>query len=135
MKPNRDNKVRSENFMAMMHEIKQFRMMNGEFFNLLNKDGSGKLSFWDVMTVYYIINSDRPFCNGRCGKFITSTYFTCVKFFERDDCTFDVCVRCFKDFQYQHRHAEFLDSFVLLKSKRTAALSNSVLNFFLFHSL
>ncbi|XP_022741867.1 uncharacterized protein LOC111293385 [Durio zibethinus] len=123
MKPNRYNKVRREDFMARMREIDQLRMRNEEFFNRVNKDRSGKLSFWDAMTVFYIIRSGMPFCAG-CGKLITSMYFTCVKCFDRDGCTFDVCVRCFKDRQYQHRHTEFLDNFVLLKCKRTAALSN-----------
>ncbi|XP_048430586.1 uncharacterized protein LOC125472784 [Pyrus x bretschneideri] len=102
-------------------------LCNSLFFDELKKEGREELDFMDVMTLLYIIYSGKPFCNGQCKKFIKGVYFACVKCF--DDCatdatnTFNVCPACYADGKYVHGHDKFLDSFLLLQSKRMTTLN------------
>lgn len=93
------------------------------FFKALDHDGDGKLGFWDVMTIYYIIESGRPFC-GCCGDFIPDMYFSCVICFEDPDDPFDACHNCYQLNKWKHSHggrrALLLDNYTLLRTKRLA---------------
>lgn len=72
-----DWRVEIEEFLSFVREQGYAHMHNNTFFKELDIDGNGSLGFWEVMTLYYIIKSGRPFC-GRCGDFIPGIYFSCV---------------------------------------------------------
>ena len=84
-----------------------------------NKDGS--LDFWEVMTFYYIIKTRGVWCNA-CSAQLPGLYFTCVTCF---DCigqnTYDLCANCYSARRFRHSHNSFLDSYLLLRSKRGIA--------------
>ncbi|XP_028071621.1 uncharacterized protein LOC114273987 [Camellia sinensis] len=46
-----------------------------EMFNALDVNHDGSLDFKEVMALYYVIKSGRPFCGG-CGKFIPGMFFS-----------------------------------------------------------
>ncbi|KAE9452984.1 hypothetical protein C3L33_15116, partial [Rhododendron williamsianum] len=100
-----------------MREEGHIKMSNRHFFEELDIDGNGTLEFMEVMALYYIIKSGRPFCGG-CDKFIPGMYFTCSKCFENGKPLFCVCSECFKDELYVHEHDQFLDNYALLEAKR-----------------
>ncbi|XP_068331355.1 uncharacterized protein [Pyrus communis] len=79
------------------------------------------------MTLFYIVYSGKPFCNGQCRKFIKGVYFACVKCFDdyATDATntFNVCPACYADGKYVHGHDKFLDNFLLLQRNRMTALN------------
>ncbi|KAL1832665.1 hypothetical protein ACET3Z_002316 [Daucus carota] len=64
-------------------EFKRFLVSEGfeefsdkDLFKRLDGDGSRGLDFWEVMSLYYILRSDKPFCT-ECDDFLLETYFVC----------------------------------------------------------
>lgn len=98
-------------------------MSNHSFFDALKTEESEELVFMDVVTLFYILYSGRPFCNGHCKNFIKGSYFTCVKCYDNSTDTFNVCASCYLDRKYVHQHRNFLDNYLLPEAKRREALS------------
>ncbi|KAH7858154.1 hypothetical protein Vadar_020600 [Vaccinium darrowii] len=71
-----DGKVSLHEFLGCMRELGHVKMGSSHFFNELDKDMNGTLEFMEVMALYYIIKSGRPFCSG-CDEFIPGMYFSC----------------------------------------------------------
>ncbi|PON40285.1 Parvalbumin [Parasponia andersonii] len=132
MDPNKLRQVKFKEFSAYMETIGCENMSSEEFYEELKHGGSDELEFDDIITLLYIIYSQRPFCGGKCKKFVKGMYFTCVKCFDDFDHnegtlatpTFSVCSQCFLARDFEHRHGEFLDPIVLLNLKRMEALRN-----------
>ncbi|XP_057772259.1 uncharacterized protein LOC130991860 [Salvia miltiorrhiza] len=102
-------------------------MQNLKLFSALDLDNNGTLDFFEVMTLYYIIKSGRPFCNGDdCGKFISGIFFSCVECFKNSKTSFDLCSECYRAARYDHNHdgqAQFLDNYTLLQAMRDPTLA------------
>jgi len=113
-------------------EFKEFLREEGyedyadrDLFKSLDRDGDRGLDFWEVMTLYYIIKSGRPFCF-HCEKFLVAVYFACVECFMNSDGPYYLCTACYKDQNYDHSHRNspnphFLDNYSLLESHRLGA--------------
>ncbi|XP_018716409.2 uncharacterized protein LOC104456073 [Eucalyptus grandis] len=95
------------------------RMSNPYLFKQLNVSGTGKLSFDEAITFFYIATSARPLCDG-CGCLALGMFFTCVKCFKDagEAETFNLCSDCFSHGNYTHPHNDFLDNFVMLEAMR-----------------
>ncbi|XP_034684923.1 uncharacterized protein LOC117913913 isoform X2 [Vitis riparia] len=101
-------------------------MNTPEFFKKLDRDKKG-LNISDLETLYYIIQSGRPFCKG-CGEFIEGMFFTCVTCFERCSTCFEcggtcfsLCLHCYNAKKFIHEHDLFLDNYALLEAMRETA--------------
>ncbi|CAL5337347.1 unnamed protein product [Camellia sinensis] len=118
-----DNKVSLHEFLSFMRQHGHTKMSSRHFFEELDKDSNGSLEFMEVMGLYYIIKSGRPFCEG-CDSFIPTTFFTCSKCFDRADKPFCVCTACFGNGKFIHEHGLdcFLDNYALLEAKRKEAM-------------
>ncbi|RVW99451.1 hypothetical protein CK203_038426 [Vitis vinifera] len=95
---------------------------NPSFFQALDRDGNGCLDFYEVLTLYYIIKSGRPFCDG-CGVFLKGLFFTCLDCYESSHTTFNLCSACYRGKRFSHQHAAILDNYTLLTHKRTMTMS------------
>ncbi|KAI5348193.1 hypothetical protein L3X38_001080 [Prunus dulcis] len=122
-----DDRVSLHEFLTYMEMHEDCtHLSNPRFFDELKKEASEELDFLDVVTLFYIVYSGKPFCNGDCKKFVKGVYFTCVKCFDHaSDAanTFNVCTACYVDGKYVHGHKKFLDNFLLLQTKRMEALN------------
>ena len=106
------------------HEFTQFLQQNGYnwvnsgMFAELDANGDGSLDFWEVLTFYYIVKTRAVWCDG-CRAQLRTLYFSCVVCFDgnRGD-TYDLCSQCYSGRRFRHHHEVFLDSYVLLRSKR-----------------
>ncbi|KAG5560443.1 hypothetical protein RHGRI_003679 [Rhododendron griersonianum] len=78
---NNDGKVSLHEFLGFMRDKGHVKMGTSQFFNKLDNDNNGTLEFMEVMALYYIIKSGRPFCGG-CDEFIPGMYFTCSVCFD-----------------------------------------------------
>ena len=100
-------------------------------FKELDKNGDGKLDFDEYITLYYLVESGRVqvYCAGsECefAPFLKGLYFTCVDCFHHDeDETFDLCTSCYRHGEYSHNHTNFVDNYVLLRSKAACCGSTS----------
>ncbi|KAH7841544.1 hypothetical protein Vadar_031336 [Vaccinium darrowii] len=111
-----DGQVSQHEFIPVLNQQGQVKMANGYFFKIFDKDGKGTLEFMEVMTIYYIIKSGRPFCMG-CGEFIPGIYFPCYDCFE-EGVLFCVCPKCFQHGKFFHEHSNFVDNYFMLEAKR-----------------
>ncbi|KAL7220027.1 hypothetical protein ACSBR2_012983 [Camellia fascicularis] len=109
-----------------MKEKGLINMGNRYVFNALDVNGNGSREFMEVMALYYIIKSGRPFYGG-CGNFIPGMFFSCSICFDNEDDTFSVCPMCFsngnKGYIHQHKPIHFLDNFALLEARRKMAMA------------
>ncbi|GMN31734.1 hypothetical protein TIFTF001_050753 [Ficus carica] len=128
MDPKDNRQVEFKEFSKYMETIGCQHMASDEFFNELKQPGNEVLYYDDIITLFYIIHSGRPFCGGLCKKFVKGMYFTCVKCFSDHniDSAFSVCSQCFGAEAYQHCHDDFLDPIVLLRYKRIEALKSNL---------
>ncbi|KAG5560454.1 hypothetical protein RHGRI_003689 [Rhododendron griersonianum] len=78
---NNDGKVSLQEFLGFMRYKGHAKMGSSQFFKELDNDNNGTLEFMEVMALYYIIKSGRPFCGG-CDEFIPGMYFTCSVCFD-----------------------------------------------------
>nr|CAN77603.1 hypothetical protein VITISV_006917 [Vitis vinifera] len=97
---------------------------NPSFFQALDRDGNGCLDFYEVLTLYYIIKSGRPFCDG-CGVFLKGLFFTCLNCYESSHTTFDLCSACYRGKRFSHQHAAILDNYTLLTHKRMMTIGRT----------
>ncbi|CAA7022973.1 unnamed protein product [Microthlaspi erraticum] len=91
-----------------------------DMFRELDRNGDGQLDFWEVLTLYYVARTRTISCRS-CLRPLNALYFTCVTCFD-SPCggdTFDLCVKCYMRRTYCHPHCMFLDSYVLLRAKRS----------------
>ncbi|ONI26842.1 hypothetical protein PRUPE_1G049600 [Prunus persica] len=114
-----NEKVSLQEFLAYMgmHEDSK-HLCTPSFFDELKQEGREELEFIDLLALFYIVSTGRPFCSGHCKNFIKGGYFTCVQCFYHSPKTFDLCAVCYLDGKYVHRHKNFLDDFLVLKTKR-----------------
>ncbi|XP_057772268.1 uncharacterized protein LOC130991865 [Salvia miltiorrhiza] len=102
-------------------------MQKRKLFSALDLDNNGTLDFFEVMTLYYIIKSGRPLCDGDgCGRFILGIFFSCVECFKNSKTSFDLCPDCYRAARYDHNHdgqAQFLDNYALLQVMRDPTLT------------
>lgn len=125
MDPNYNGHVKFKEFSKYMEAMGCANMASDEFFEELKQPGNDVLYYEDVVTLFYIIHSGRPFCGGSCKKFAKGIYFTCMKCFfdETIDSPFSVCAQCFAAETYEHCHNDFLDPSVHLRYVRTEVLT------------
>ncbi|CAN8324294.1 unnamed protein product [Cochlearia groenlandica] len=91
-----------------------------DMFRELDRNGDGQLDFWEVLTLYYVARTRTISCR-TCLRPLNGLHFTCVECFDSPSGghTFDLCVKCYMRRTYTHQHRLFLDSYVLLRSKRS----------------
>ncbi|KAI8010037.1 hypothetical protein LOK49_LG06G02580 [Camellia lanceoleosa] len=126
MDEDHDQKVSLSEFLNNMKEGGLVKAENPpEMFKLLDVNRDGSLDFKEVVALYYVIKSGRPFCRG-CGKFIPGMFFSCLICFDNEDDKFCVCPKCFtnenKSYNHKHMPDHFLDNFTLLEAKRKMAI-------------
>ncbi|KAK4405991.1 hypothetical protein Sango_0605600 [Sesamum angolense] len=127
MDTNGDGRVDLSEFLTFMRHEGYSQMHSPYFFNELDHDGNGALDFSEVMTLYYIIKSGRPFCDG-CGNFIPGIFFSCVECFKNPQSPFNLCHDCYRSAICNHNHdgrVQFLDNYTLLEAKRDEALAQT----------
>lgn len=119
--PDESEKVSLQQFLAYMGMHKDLKhLCTPSFFNELKQKGREELWFMDLLALFYIASTKRPFCNGDCKNFIKGGYFTCVQcFYHHSPENFDLCADCYLEGKYVHPHKNFLDNFLMLKTKRT----------------
>lgn len=121
-----DGNIDQKEFLEFMRDEGYAQMTNPSFFNQLDLDGNGTLDFVEVMTLYYIVKSGRPFCDC-CKKFITSTYLTCVGCLEDTlGGSFYLCLDCYIMQKCDHTHnnlSRFLDNYSLLEAMNKSKLT------------
>ncbi|KAA8548890.1 hypothetical protein F0562_000574 [Nyssa sinensis] len=113
-----DQKIRLGEYLAFMRKLQDvvdLRMCNPGFFNYLKEDESAyHLSFADVLTLFYIIQTERRFCDA-CGVFLVGLYFTCAECFPLEKSRYSVCFECYRDKIFVHDHSgPLLDNNALL---------------------
>ncbi|PIN02189.1 hypothetical protein CDL12_25297 [Handroanthus impetiginosus] len=119
-----DGRVDLSEFLAFMRQQGYLDMHNPSFFNVLDHDDNGTLDFAEVMTLYYIIKSGRPFCNS-CKNFIPGIFFSCVECFKNPKKPFNICHDCYRFTKCKHDHngrVQFLDNYTLLEAIRDPSL-------------
>ncbi|CAL5395163.1 unnamed protein product [Camellia sinensis] len=126
MDEDHNEKVSLSEFLNNMKEGGLVKAENPpEMFKLLDVNRDGSLDFKEVVALYYVIKSGRPFCGG-CGKFIPGMFFSCLICFDNEDDKFCVCPKCFtnenKSYNHKHMPDHFLDNFALLEAKRKMAI-------------
>ncbi|PWA78375.1 Serine/threonine-protein phosphatase [Artemisia annua] len=122
-----DGKIDETEFLEFM-QVQGYcdKAKNLDLFKQLDLDGNRTLDFDEVMTLYYIIKSGRPFCD-YCKEFIPSTYFTCVGCLEEDPNKRPsyVCLDCFTEQKCDHhKHndlSRFVDNYSLLEAMKKSA--------------
>ncbi|OMO53827.1 hypothetical protein CCACVL1_28297 [Corchorus capsularis] len=117
---NDDGEVELCEFMEFMRDQPTIeeQYKSRSFFELLCKTNQKNLDFMDVMTLFYIIQSGRPFC-ATCAEFIPLTYYCCMQCFLSKKSRYCVCFKCYLDKKYcNHCHPgddQFLDNFAFLE--------------------
>ena len=64
-----DGTVDSQEFVIVLTDEGYGLLNNSSFFQALDHDDNGTPDFYEVLTLYNIIKSGRPFCDG-CGIFL-----------------------------------------------------------------
>ncbi|KAL7251375.1 hypothetical protein ACSBR1_013253 [Camellia fascicularis] len=128
-----DGKVQIHEFLGFTREQGLTKMSNRHLFDTLDKDGNGSLDFLEVMCLFYIVKSGRPFCGG-CGCFIPDIFFTCTKCFHNEEGSFCLCTTCFHKNCFQHKHGQnyFLDNFAMLEMQRLQAVAATKVLYIIF---
>ncbi|OMO53828.1 hypothetical protein CCACVL1_28298 [Corchorus capsularis] len=121
MDEDKDEYISQEEFATFLEQLGDKKLETSPVFWLLDSMGDEKLNFMDIMALYYLIKSGRPFCNGaNCGELITGVYFSCIECFYNSK-GFCICTECFKKKNHDQSH-RFLDNFTLLECVRQTAL-------------
>ncbi|XP_022849526.1 uncharacterized protein LOC111371659 isoform X7 [Olea europaea var. sylvestris] len=117
-----DGRIDLPEFLAFVRQKGHYRMQNHYFFRELDRDGNGSLDFWEVMTLYYIIKSGRPFCDS-CANFVPGIFFSCV------ECSFTLCCDCYRSTKCDHNHngrTQFLDNYTMLQAKQYSSQATQI---------
>ncbi|KAF3457812.1 hypothetical protein FNV43_RR02472 [Rhamnella rubrinervis] len=118
-------------------EFTQFLQQNGynqinpiNKFTELDADCDGYLDFMEVLNFYYNFKTQRPWCDG-CQENLYGQYFSCGECLGNDNnSTFDLCSPCYTERRFSHHHNQFVDSFVLLRTKRGLSLGTNKIQCF-----
>ncbi|XVF38550.1 hypothetical protein REPUB_Repub20aG0111600 [Reevesia pubescens] len=128
MDDNSDGSVNLHEFLDFMRQEQYHHLKSSDLFNQLRGRNRKNLEFMDVMTLYYIFKSGRPFCDG-CNQFIKEIYFCCNQCFHSSNENYCLCLKCFKAKKYNTRshshHHQFVDNFTLLELKRIDGLKSA----------
>ncbi|KAL5542632.1 hypothetical protein UlMin_010342 [Ulmus minor] len=116
MDTNGDRRVNSAEFARFLQQ-KGYTGIDPNMFGQLDANGDGELDFNEVLTFYYIVKTRGLWCDGCHGR-LPGLHFSCVICFENGRNSFDLCSSCYGNRKFNHHHNIFLDSFVLLRSKR-----------------
>nr|GME08507.1 Ca2+ sensor (EF-Hand superfamily) [Ipomoea batatas] len=104
--------VTVEDFVKSMKEKKYYIYARPELFQMLVKDRNVGMKMEESRTLYYIIQSEKPFCSW-CGCFIPDIYFCCSKCSAR---SYALCLECFSSkskYYATHEHYKDYDFFFL----------------------
>ncbi|KAM4127475.1 hypothetical protein ACJW30_02G093100 [Castanea mollissima] len=101
--------------------VSYYEFIQPQLLPYLDRNHDGLLDFWEVLTLYYIMKTRSVRCQC-CTTCQIGLYFTCVTCFHSASHTFDICIGCYSTQKYRqhHDHGFFLDSYVLLRSKRAS---------------
>ncbi|XP_059446745.1 uncharacterized protein LOC132178315 [Corylus avellana] len=116
MDMNRDGLASLNEFVDFFRQC-GYHWIDPNFFRSLDRNRDGSLDFNEVLTLYYIMKTRGVWCN-QCRACLMGLYFTCVTCFDSADNTYDLCATCYSARSFRHHHPTFLDTFVLLRSKR-----------------
>ncbi|XP_022760906.1 uncharacterized protein LOC111307151 [Durio zibethinus] len=119
-----DGYISRNEFQEFMRQIGDTKMTSSPVFWQLSSRGDEKLDFMDIMTLYYVMKSGRPFCDGtHCGgDLMRGAYFACRQCFYSSK-SFCLCPECFMNKKHTHDPShQFLDNFTLLEVKRQEAV-------------
>ncbi|EOA17432.1 hypothetical protein CARUB_v10005736mg [Capsella rubella] len=114
-----DGRVSFQEYIDFLHRTAGLAWVCPEMFRELDRNRDGQLDFWEVLTLYYVARTRTISCR-TCLQSLSGLHFTCVTCFDTPGGeTFDLCVKCYMRRNYTHSHCLFLDSYVLLRSKRS----------------
>ncbi|GMN53305.1 hypothetical protein TIFTF001_022456 [Ficus carica] len=116
MDTNGDGRVSFDEFTSFLRQH-GYNWVKTDMFSQLDANNDGSLDFWEVMTFYYIIKTRAVWCDG-CRMQLHGLHFICVACFDGGHNSYDLCARCYGGRNFSHHHNLFLDSYVLLRSKR-----------------
>ncbi|XP_011035987.1 PREDICTED: uncharacterized protein LOC105133614 [Populus euphratica] len=116
-----DGQISLHEFLAFLKNEGRREIASPSFSKELNKNGTGRLDLMEAMTLCYIIESGRKFCDG-CGEFMKGIFLSCMECFDHEDTTLNLCCACCEQGRYVHSHKKFLDNYVFLETKRLDAL-------------
>ncbi|KAI3748500.1 hypothetical protein L6452_11611 [Arctium lappa] len=128
MDDDRDGKIDRKEFMEFMNDQGHDQMTRLSFFEQLDLDANGTLDFVEVMRLYYIVKSGRPFCDN-CKMFIPTTYFKCMCVGCLEDVggrSIHLCLDCYTKQKCDHSNndvSRFLDNYSLLEVMLKSNLS------------
>ncbi|KAL5542379.1 hypothetical protein UlMin_010089 [Ulmus minor] len=113
---NGDGRVSFNEFTHFLNQ-NGYTWVNPQLFGELDANRDGGLDFWEVLTFYYIVKTRGVLCDV-CRSQLHGLYFTCVSCFDHAHDSYDLCGRCYSGRMFRHHHSVFLDSYLLLRSKR-----------------
>lgn len=119
MDVDKDGRVSLQEYSHFLCQTAGLAWVRPEMFRELDRNGDGQLDFWEVLTLYYVARTRTISCR-HCLRPLNGLYFTCVTCFDAPcSDTFDLCLNCYRQRWYSHPHCLFLDSYVLLRSRRS----------------
>ncbi|XP_031251284.1 uncharacterized protein LOC116109190 [Pistacia vera] len=121
-----DGRVSLIEFVQFLQQ-RGYQWIHPSFFTELDRNRDGSLDFWEVLTLYYMVKT-RTVCCSECRACLKGLYFTCVICFDRPGDAFDLCSTCYCRRTFRHRHTQFLDSYVLLRSRRGPSMGTTNMN-------
>nr|XP_004296537.2 PREDICTED: uncharacterized protein LOC101308274 isoform X1 [Fragaria vesca subsp. vesca] len=124
MDSDRNGRISLEEYRKHLANPGESTQMKSSSFNVVDKNGDGKLDYWEFITLYYLDKSGRLncWCNGhgcKNGTFLSGLYFTCVTCFSSstEPELFYLCWSCYRNRRYTHKHDNFLDNYTFLQMK------------------
>lgn len=107
------------------NSLGSIRLSCEDVFNQLDANGDGILDFFEVLTLYYIVNKvSLPHCTG-CSCSLVGPYFSCLLCLGKDgSATYDLCCGCYrggKSGPHEHSVDNMKDHHSLLMVLRSQA--------------
>ncbi|KAK3187698.1 hypothetical protein Dsin_027259 [Dipteronia sinensis] len=119
---NGDGSVSLIEFVEFLRQ-RGYHWISPDLFTELDRNGDGCLD----LTMYYMVKTRSVCCRG-CRTILKGLYFTCVIRFDHVGDAFDICSMCYGRRTFSHQHNSFLDSYVLLQSRRGTSYGATNLN-------